>query len=802
MFTAHAPTFFHRALKRHQSHDVVTALKQGERRTEINRIDHEGMSALQIAAREGLVEALLWLVYAGANIEAAQTSPGVVPAQNTPLYLALLHRQWLCAQILLSVGASKNNCFALADQHNDSAAYHAIQALQLDPRVFRGLLHWAVQHYHPLYETHLLNLLRTQTITHSPIHHAIDIDDDEKMPSRSQPLLSQTVAIPLEHNITLDDLREDLSGLAELAMKNNAPELVRCLMRMNHGYIRRDSTVATVAYWEAQSQAADVYWQVQSQSTVIYQEYMQTDDELIAITLQQLSTAGQDCVFAHSFTKATDRQQQLFYYLETPSCEREALSPRQEKLYQGMKFCKAAVCECLIKDQDCREVLAYLVSKHNFVGLAFAMNYLPMAFFINHAVDSQNSELLFRLMFISDHFPYELLQKIPQKINVPLPALLELLPDEERRGLLYRLVARGVSGVLRDDRSRVEIAHQHALFKAMHIDEQMYLSAYVKRLYPKQIRYADSALPPHLPFEEGDRAIDYAARFGIRLTEQSALASANHTNPLLKLMTDFRLSPSQIVLGYLDEKSQTQFFASCKKSFRFQKNTPINNINRFLGALDAELNGQSYWRERRSEMIQLIICLSLWLVFIASLVKYFANAHDIEQTVAEVRATPYALDPQQHCDIFLQNERSCTSNRGNASNCDDLCARLSHFNLVEELLFSLGLLTPGMFSLFTLPAVCDLLLSLCESASERLRRFDQLPLTDFSTELQQQASQLFNELRDSELMPAFTLTLTTPIHDIRTGLAMVKQRYHNADSALGALADSEPSEEQSQRFSL
>ena len=85
----------HQPLKSHQAHTLIAHLQQGEHLALLNQVDRNGLTALQIAASFGMIEALLWLSYAGADIHACQASHEadhrLSNAQKPALYLYPSH---------------------------------------------------------------------------------------------------------------------------------------------------------------------------------------------------------------------------------------------------------------------------------------------------------------------------------------------------------------------------------------------------------------------------------------------------------------------------------------------------------------------------------------------------------------------------------------------------------------------------------------------------------------------------------------------------------------------------------------
>lgn len=74
-------------------------------------------------------------------------------------------------------------------------------------------------------------------------------------------------------------------------------------------------------------------------------------------------------------------------------------------------------------------------------------------------------------------------------------------------------------------------------------------------------------------------------------------------NSLLKHLTDTRLSPSKITLDYMDNKSLTNFFASCKKSYPFPLALQLTSIRDFLNDLTKEIEAKSFFTPKKQKIL-------------------------------------------------------------------------------------------------------------------------------------------------------------------------------------------------------
>lgn len=112
----------HIALKQRKSKLVIDELNNNNVNT--NTRNEEGLTLLQVAAREGLYDVVLTLLYHDAEINRAEGQT------QSPLLLAYENGHSIVVQILLACGAS--------NQHE------TVQGLTLNPAVMRAVLFWTI----------------------------------------------------------------------------------------------------------------------------------------------------------------------------------------------------------------------------------------------------------------------------------------------------------------------------------------------------------------------------------------------------------------------------------------------------------------------------------------------------------------------------------------------------------------------------------------------------------------------------------------------------------------------------------
>lgn len=766
---------YHAAIKQQQPDGVVRALKNGTSTdVAVDQIDAYGMTALQLAAAEGMVEVLLWLIYAGASVDLShvlrneQDTP-LQACQKPPLYFAMQNQHELCCQLLLALGADTNKSLRLAEFADDANVSGALIALTLDHATFRNVLYWAVSHYQPLYHTHLLDLLQRQ------ISVAAILSEDEKTAENSQRLLP---SLPSQ-KIPLHQIQQDLSALAEKAMKNGQVNVVAHLLRMNQQFIRTNNHVAHLGYWAAQ-QPEDH----------LYHTYLQNDDDGMILSLQQLWLHASDEVFNRIFAKASPRQQQLFLQKTTVLDSQHILTEAQQKIYHCASFNKKNTLKQLLDHYQASNshllecLLEYSLHEKNFVALELLLAHYPIAAALAYAIQTRQQGLLSLLMFHSDQFPFQILQKIPQTIHVSFHDFQRRLTLNAQQGLMYQVISHGLRNRLRDDRPIASTQQQQAYFKAIHCQPDDFLKTYVKRLYVYR-----SINPPVntqcFSLEESHVVIEHALRFGIQLTEKALPQRANHHNRFLSLMCSTRFGPVQTLLAYCDNRSQTHFFMSAKTTYKFQHETQHKKIDRFLTHLQQACQQYPYCYQRNYHAIttrakiSMALFILAWLLIVPCLIGAIDMHRQLTALTTLFNDTPYALDPTLRCNIFLNAKQSmCTepSPYGDLANCADLCNALqqSGFNYLSLVAF--GISTPGMLALVTMIWALPGFYQCTKISCQGQERLDSLALTTFPAAVQDEARDLFHELQQRPSSNDYRLRLPAPLKDVRDALQHLKHQ--------------------------
>ncbi len=169
----------HKALLEHNSQVVIDAIKN---HADIHEKDRNGLSLLQIAAREGLQEVVLHLLNAGASID------GTEDPTKTPILLALENGHEILVEILLACGAYKTQ---------------RTQSYAIQPSIVTGLLFWAIRNTDDI---GLLSLLQKQIEAKNEYSDEIRIDIEEKKEdfTELQSFLQNEISSFLKLSLTLN----------------------------------------------------------------------------------------------------------------------------------------------------------------------------------------------------------------------------------------------------------------------------------------------------------------------------------------------------------------------------------------------------------------------------------------------------------------------------------------------------------------------------------------------------------------------------------------------------------------------
>jgi hypothetical protein len=124
---------FFKAIFDNQPAAAIQLIMNNRAATTLEWRDHK---ALQIAAKEGCREIVLYLLQYGAHVDAAKDH------QKTAFYYAVEYGHTLIAQILLACGASKEKALLLTQEHGQAELNDEISNIQVDAAIVCNILLW------------------------------------------------------------------------------------------------------------------------------------------------------------------------------------------------------------------------------------------------------------------------------------------------------------------------------------------------------------------------------------------------------------------------------------------------------------------------------------------------------------------------------------------------------------------------------------------------------------------------------------------------------------------------------------
>lgn len=154
-----------KSLTEHRPHEVVSHFKKKMDEKALQETNSRALSLLQIAAREGYVDAVLMLIYAGATVDQTQEIKHedqfvMNQAESSAFYLAMQRGHLQVAEMLLVCGASKEHAIQCARRDQNHKLAEAISNLKVRETTLRYMLFWATKNYSKHYGNHLLNFLK------------------------------------------------------------------------------------------------------------------------------------------------------------------------------------------------------------------------------------------------------------------------------------------------------------------------------------------------------------------------------------------------------------------------------------------------------------------------------------------------------------------------------------------------------------------------------------------------------------------------------------------------------------------
>ena len=291
----------------------------------INEFNQIGLTALQLATREGHIATVLKLINAGALVDLAGDGSEVSThqddsriqeqTQKTPYYLALENGHVLVAQILLAHDASKQKAMLIADKLKNKELQTAIQKCNVTETVKHAMMCWEVKNANPKMTPDILKKLQQADVAVS--------DENKKNSESKRTSISSSSSIIIEIS-ELSEKKESsrpsltMSRLIEFAAYSKQEDLMSELLKL-HTY-SPDPQYVTAGFF----------------SNTTYDALINNNDHTL-MTLQQLREAGRnDDDFVAYYAKASSSQQDALEEKSMPALK--DLSSKQKLFYNALRF--------------------------------------------------------------------------------------------------------------------------------------------------------------------------------------------------------------------------------------------------------------------------------------------------------------------------------------------------------------------------------------------------------------------------------------------------------------------------------
>ncbi|MDR3490482.1 MAG: hypothetical protein P4M12_00400 [Gammaproteobacteria bacterium] len=775
-----------RAIKEHRPNTLIAELKAGFHTSEVNEIDALQMTALQNAAQNGMSESLLWLIASGAHIDQAvrlhlDQQNVLEQAQKTPLYLALEYSQWFNAQILLSCGADKNKAIALALHCGDDIMVERLQSLTIDKYIMQSVLSWAVFHYQVKLGFKLLKRIE-KVISKESIAAPIplrQLDGEEKEESYS---LASEALIPhvvSRETVSLNDMSTVLAGLIECAMQKNIPALAAFLIRMNDGKIRSDRNIASLGFWEAKNSNHEI-------AAII-----KNDSEQIVATLYQLNDIADNALFLKYFSAASLDQANSYLESDDELTYPDHFTPRHCKIYFAANYQLVDLIEKFSghHSNDLLTVLDYTVLTKNYVAYASLAKSLKVDTLLAHALATDNTELLFLVMFHQNCFAYELAEKYPELSTVFLNTFIPV-PVAEREGLMYRMMSHGLHG-LKDTRDNKTIAFQKKFMLDNQVTQDNFFHMYFHVVYGRNdITHSQQA------FQRLNQNAIYdlnlkAKRFGFDFTANISSIPMQDNSLFTRVFLTNKFGPSQLLFEMLDQKSKARLSRVSKSCYRLQSTAELDIYNHFLNSLALETKAFPFWNHRNTSALNSRKIIFM-LAFIISAIGLSVSSYFIHQISNERENIENEMRDQIGCStVLIASEDVCTdlSRSGYKDECASFCDALgtAFYTMIGSGIgcaFSALAMLIMLFEKSALEGFYEVIRAYSKGSS----RFKNVSLTVFSPALQSEAVAILEALSIpvEELQPNLPivapqeLTLSSSVNDIQTAIQTRKEAIQQA----------------------
>ncbi len=258
----------------------------------VNEVNERNLSLLQIAARDGQLDAVLELLTKGALVDQTMITNDSTDYINqnshkSALYFAVERRHFLIAKILLVAGANIDKANDVATHFNDDQVKQNLQGLSIDDVLLANIVIWAIDHdvksfelgYNTLFEN-LLITIKKQLIKNN------DRKNDEEHKS--------------EDDFSESHFAVYLESLIEYAAYKKSFTLLKTLLQLGNP-CRYDIHIRNTYYWLALANSHSIN---------------ELQDRDIALGLYQLEIGGHFSELAIGLKHASPEQRRQYKQLE------------------------------------------------------------------------------------------------------------------------------------------------------------------------------------------------------------------------------------------------------------------------------------------------------------------------------------------------------------------------------------------------------------------------------------------------------------------------------------------------------
>lgn len=409
---------FYRMLHQNITNGNVVAPTEVDRLS-INKFNKIGLTALQLAAREGQIAVVLRLINNGAEVDLVGSSDSILThtndsrvqeqSQKTPFYLALENGHMLVAQILLVYGASKQQATLIADALKNKKFETVIHACEATETIKHAVMYWSIKNAKLTAES----LKKLQCA-------------DTRESKQSSPNTSSSFSIVIS----------ELSEEKKSSNNNFVNRLIEFSAYLKQEHLTNDLLKSNSYLPDLQHMTAGFF------SKSAYDALIKNDDHTL-MTLQQLREAGRnDDDFIVYYAKASAEQQDAHAFEEKSMPLLKDLSPTQKLFYSALRFSHLKkITAFKMEEKDYYAVLKQAATKQDLCVIDTLINLIPdkKNVLLKCALQDNNHDLATSWLIMNDMDPYQfVIEHLDNKI--PEDALQSIAPKDS---LLQRVCSIG-----------------------------------------------------------------------------------------------------------------------------------------------------------------------------------------------------------------------------------------------------------------------------------------------------------------------------------------------------------------------